>query len=268
MEYYILEKNARSGPFDIVTMIRKIRNQSLSRDTLVEIGTGEEEAAPAQPAGEIEKLAEIFEETARIFTAEARTHHYSLKKSFQSGLVFLQNHLTTMVYAGFVMLLTMACAMGLLTFLPGILACAATYYVFLMLLFIFAYIVLRMARGQSADLASSLSVVGNHSKQILIAVLVIGTLSNLGMLALAVPGLMLLTLYIFTPFLILDKQLDFWDAMEASRRMTSVRGIDFFSITFALVVVNFIGAIALLFPLVITLPVTMYALAELYDEHF
>jgi multisubunit Na+/H+ antiporter MnhG subunit len=56
--------------------------------------------------------------------------------------------------------------------------------------------------------------------------------------------------------------------METSRKTTFAKGVDFYGVVFALIVINFIGAILFLVPLVLTLPVTFYALAELYDEHF
>jgi len=62
MEYYILVDGAKQGPFDIVSMIRKIRNGQLLPDTMISDSPISDPVA----ALEYSNLREIFEEQAVI----------------------------------------------------------------------------------------------------------------------------------------------------------------------------------------------------------
>ncbi|MCC7260159.1 MAG: hypothetical protein IT567_03930, partial [Alphaproteobacteria bacterium] len=77
-----------------------------------------------------------------------------------------------------------------------------------------------------------------------------------------------LTCYIFTPLLILEKHMSFWEAMEASRKTVLNMGSHNMGVLLALVVANFLGAIFFLFPLLLTLPITTNALSEIYDDMY
>ncbi|MGB1540093.1 MAG: hypothetical protein ACPG80_03970, partial [Rickettsiales bacterium] len=74
----------------------------------------------------------------------------------------------------------------------------------------------------------------------------------------------LLTFFAFSPLLIIDQKKDFWDALRISKEAVLANNAQNLGLVFALISLNFI----LLFLLPLTLPVTMAALVEIYDEQF
>ena len=125
-----------------------------------------------------------------------------------------------------------------------------------------------MNRGQPTDINLLKNIVRSQFKPLLIVSCIIALTTMIGAFLLIIPGLFILTLYIFTPLLIIDHKMPFWDAMETSRKLVLGSGTDNLGIIFALVVINFVGGLLVFLPLLITLPVTISCLCEMYDELF
>lgn len=90
----------------------------------------------------------------------------------------------------------------------------------------------------------------------------------IGLFLLVIPGLYLSIAYIFAPCLIVDKNIDFWPAMEISRKKVNQNflGILFFSIV--LMLINMIGCIPFLLGLFITVPLSTYMITAAYRDIF
>ncbi len=106
----------------------------------------------------------------------------------------------------------------------------------------------------------------NFFLQALLASIVIATFVFLGTLCLIIPGLIIAAMYKFTFLFIVDKRMDFWQAMKASH--TVVRN-DYFGFTMFLILaflVNVLGALCLFVGLFVTIPVTFAAITVAYRE--
>jgi hypothetical protein len=93
-------------------------------------------------------------------------------------------------------------------------------------------------------------------------------LITLGLVLLIVPGLYLAVSYIFAPILVIDQRLDFWPAMEGSRKFVTARWFSFFVLILLLVLVNLAGALALGVGLLVSIPVSWCTLVAAYADLF
>ena len=100
--------------------------------------------------------------------------------------------------------------------------------------------------------------------QYLIATILVGFLVIAGLILLIVPGLILVTLFAFVKFLIIDRNLGPIEAMKESVRITRGHRLDLFLLILSLVAINILGAIALLVGLLLTVPVSVLALVHAY----
>ncbi|MDI6852613.1 MAG: hypothetical protein QME75_03270 [Deltaproteobacteria bacterium] len=93
-------------------------------------------------------------------------------------------------------------------------------------------------------------------------------LITIGLFLLVIPGLYLAVSYIFATLLVVDQGLDFWPAMEQSRKFVTPRWFSFFVLLLLLVLVNIAGILALGVGLLVSLPVSWCALVSAYADLF
>lgn len=93
-------------------------------------------------------------------------------------------------------------------------------------------------------------------------------LIGIGMILLIVPGIYLMVAYLFAPCLVVDRSLDFWRAMELSRRTVTPLWFGFFAFMLFLSVINLAGALLLGMGLLATIPITLCALTVAYGDLF
>ncbi len=285
-EYYILSENSRKGPYDVVALVRKIRNGAMTKDTLVQ-----QEGAPVpKSAHEWPSLAEFFDEKKDEW-AETAQHghlqHHSLMKTLQSGVHFLQTNMVSTVFSGIFVLIVILMASLIHMLLPstlrifGYMSCFILAYFFLSF---YLLSILRMTRGQPVDISYLIGKISPVAGRLLLASVLISIPSIVGLgiiflddewgvavtglLILAIPGLFMLTLHAFTPLLIFDQGYGVAEAMKISRKSIMKSGMENIGVLFALFVINFIAGLFALIPIAITLPITMSALTEIYDEYF
>jgi len=85
-------------------------------------------------------------------------------------------------------------------------------------------------------------------------------------LALIIPGIYLTVGYIFTPFYIVFAKMDFWQAMESSRKLVHREWFSIFGFLIVLVLINILGIMALGIGLLITIPLSYCALYAAFDD--
>lgn len=90
--------------------------------------------------------------------------------------------------------------------------------------------------------------------------------ATLGFWFFIVPAIIVLALYLFPLFLILERNLSFWDAMEESRLKAQQDFVGFLGFVLALVGINLLGAMCFGFGLLISVPVTLCAVAIAYRD--
>jgi uncharacterized membrane protein len=93
-------------------------------------------------------------------------------------------------------------------------------------------------------------------------------LITIGLILLVIPGLYLAVSYIFATLMVVDQRLDFWPAMEQSRKTVTPRWFSFFVFLLLLVLVNIAGILALGVGLLVSLPVSWCALVAAYADLF
>jgi uncharacterized membrane protein len=124
---------------------------------------------------------------------------------------------------------------------------------------------MRKLMGRSADLADVFKGF-DFFIPTLVASLLIGLFTFVGMLFFIIPGLVVAAMYKFTYLFIVDKRMDFWQAMQSSHAV--VRN-DYFGFTMFLilaVLVNVLGFLCFIVGLLITVPVTFAAITVAYRE--
>jgi uncharacterized membrane protein len=103
---------------------------------------------------------------------------------------------------------------------------------------------------------------------LLLLTIVSALLIVVGLILLVLPGIYLLVSYLFASMLVIDQRLDFWPAMELSRRTVQTQWFGFFVFFLLLILINLGGALALGIGLLISLPVSSCAVAVAYADLF
>jgi predicted Ser/Thr protein kinase len=93
-------------------------------------------------------------------------------------------------------------------------------------------------------------------------------LTWLGFLCLILPGIYLWIAWMFTLPLVVDKQLDFWSAMELSRKVVTKHWFKFFGMTLLMILVWFAGLIALWIGLFVAMPIIFLTVVFAYEDIF
>jgi len=99
-----------------------------------------------------------------------------------------------------------------------------------------------------------------------LAGIVSGFFITIGLLLLILPGIYLAVAYTFTSLIIIDRKLSFFDAMETSRKLITKKWFAFFGFSFLIGLINLLGIMLFGLGIVLTLPVTMCAIAVAYDD--
>jgi uncharacterized membrane protein len=103
---------------------------------------------------------------------------------------------------------------------------------------------------------------------LLLLTLVAGLFIGIGMVLLIIPGVYLAVAYMFASYLVIDRGLDFWPAMELSRRTVTPRWFGYFAFVLLVALLNIGGALALVLGLLVTIPVSMCAVTAAYADLF
>ncbi|HYZ86751.1 MAG TPA: hypothetical protein VE621_20215 [Bryobacteraceae bacterium] len=106
----------------------------------------------------------------------------------------------------------------------------------------------------------------NYFVPTLVASIVITVLVSLGFLVCIIPGLVLAAMYMFTYLFIVDKRMDFWPAMQASAAVVKQDYLGFTLFLFLLALLQFVGVLACLVGVLVTLPIMYGAITVAYAE--
>jgi hypothetical protein len=103
---------------------------------------------------------------------------------------------------------------------------------------------------------------------LLLLSLVTSILITIGLALLIIPGIYLAVAYLFAACLVIDRRLDFWPAMEVSRRRVNPLWFGIFTFGLLLVVINLLGGLLLGLGLLVTVPLSYCALTAAYVDLF
>jgi uncharacterized membrane protein len=131
------------------------------------------------------------------------------------------------------------------------------------------WVFLKLVRRQSADISDVLVSFGVAFVPLILLSLVTQSLMMVGFMLLFIPGLYVLLVYgLFPPLLVIDKGLDFWPAMETSRKVVQAQFFQvavFALLSFALLLG---GVLMCLVGFFVTFPVCMAATVYAYEDIF
>ena len=103
---------------------------------------------------------------------------------------------------------------------------------------------------------------------LLLTAMVGGALAGIGLLLLVIPGVYLLVGYLFASSLVVDRRLDFWAALDLSRRTVQPIWFSMFAFLLLLMLINLAGAVALGIGLLVTVPLTCCTITAAYADLF
>src|SRR5438034_297227 len=126
---------------------------------------------------------------------------------------------------------------------------------------------LKRARGESAGIETAFNGFRIAFVDLFLAGFITFLLTLLGFFCLILPGLYLAVAWMFASILVIDKRLDFWSAMELSRRMVTKHWFKVFGFFLVLLVMNLAGllvcGIGVFFTALITLAAKVFAYEDI-----
>jgi hypothetical protein len=96
--------------------------------------------------------------------------------------------------------------------------------------------------------------------------LVSSILTMVGFVIFVIPGIYLAVAYLFAQPFVIDKNLEFWSAMETSRKLITKKWFAFFGLALALFALNFVGALVVGIGLLVTLPLTFCIITAAFED--
>lgn len=128
------------------------------------------------------------------------------------------------------------------------------------------YVILDIRRGEEFKITRMFD---GFTKK-LVPLVLVGALTSIlitiGFFMLILPGLLISGWYLFPYLFVIDKDMDFWPAMEASREIGFENHLSVFLFVIALVVINLAGALAVGIGLIISVPLSMCSVVIAYEH--
>jgi len=90
----------------------------------------------------------------------------------------------------------------------------------------------------------------------------------IGVLCLLIPGIYLAVAYLFSPYLIVDENIDFWPAMEISRQKVNKHWFGLFGFSILIILLNVAGCLPFFMGLFITIPLSICSTTAAYKDIF
>jgi len=204
--------------------------------------------------------------TAEAIAAEilARDYHVNIGRCFGRAWEMVKTNFWLTVGATFVVLV-IDLAVGSIPIL-GVLATLAFAYVLWGGL---DWLFLKLVRGQCAEFGDVFAGFSLAFVPLLLFSLVAQLLTAIGFVLLILPGIYLMVSWLlFGPLLILDKRLEFWPAMELSRKVVSKHWWQVFGLLLVSLLVMLAGVLACGVGLFVAMPIVMAATVCAYEDIF
>ncbi|MBI5387570.1 MAG: DUF4339 domain-containing protein [Verrucomicrobia bacterium] len=130
------------------------------------------------------------------------------------------------------------------------------------------WLLLKLIRGERAEFGDCFAGFSLAFLQLFLAGLVTGILESIGILLCLIPGIYLMVAWTFVLPLVIDKKLEFWPAMELSRKVVNQHWWIVFGLVLVCYLTLILGMVACCVGLFVALPVAFGAMAYAYEDIF
>jgi hypothetical protein len=127
---------------------------------------------------------------------------------------------------------------------------------------------LKLIRGENATMSDAFSGFSSALGPLALLGLVQGFLVLVGFVFCLIPGIYLATAWYFATPLVIDRGMNFWDAMEFSRKVVSKHWFAVFGLMLVAGLVAMAGLLACGIGILVTMPIGLVALMYGYDDIF
>ncbi len=124
---------------------------------------------------------------------------------------------------------------------------------------------LRRLRGEAVEFGDAFAGFTLAFVPLMLAGLVSSLLTGIGLLLLVLPGIYLAVAWSFTVLLVIDQKLEFWTAMEVSRRVITAQWWRMFGLIILAAIIGMLGVLLLIVGVFFTIPITMGSLVVAYE---
>ena len=201
-------------------------------------------------------------QAAEVFASEilARDYQLQIGNCFSRGWDLVKNHFWLTVGATFLIHL-IAVAVGSIP-LVGL----ALTYIFIGGL---DWMFLKLVRGEKAEVGDAFAGFNLAFGPLALFSLVAQLLVFLGIVLCILPGIYLsISWMFFTPLIILDKRLDFWQAMELSRKVVTRHWWQVFGFALVCMLIMICGMLLCFIGVFIAMPIVKAATVYAYEDIF
>lgn len=278
MEYFLEINGRKTGPFDAVAMMRKIRGGRVKRTDVVWLGWSGDRVS----AFDVPDFHEFFDEYDDLRLQQEMKAVVpmlpTIKDMLVSALDLVMQNLVILVFTGVFLAVAFGGA-ALLSVIP-VLGSALSGVWFFIVLALYQIVLLRKNRMQLVTPDFIVTVFKRFGVHIAIAASIIGVLvlglpallaqladMPLLMMLVLLPGSLVWMVFYFAPLLVVDRGLKGFSALGYSVNMMRRVGGQNLITFYTLLIINYIVAPTGLL-LVISLPLTMLAISDMYDNFF
>jgi hypothetical protein len=127
---------------------------------------------------------------------------------------------------------------------------------------------LKMARGESAQIGDAFSGFGPSIGQLILLGLVMNSLVMIGCVLCLIPGVYLSVAWYFAIPLVIDRRMNFWEAMESSRKMVTKHWFLVFAFLLVVGLLGVAGVIACCIGIFVTMPIFFASVIYAYETIF
>ncbi len=128
------------------------------------------------------------------------------------------------------------------------------------------YFYIKKVRGQPVELGDAFSGFTLALGPLILTGLLVSLLTMAGLICLILPGIYLAVAYGFSYMLVIDRKMEFWVAMEVSRRVITAQWWRMFGLLIVGGIIAVLGLLGLIIGVFITLPIFLGALVYAYED--
>ena len=127
---------------------------------------------------------------------------------------------------------------------------------------------LKLIRGEPTAIGDAFAGFGPMTGQLILLGLVMNLLVLIGFVLCIIPGIFLQVAWLFAMALVIDRRMNFWDAMELSRKMVCKHWFIVFAFLIVYSLVVMAGVIACCIGILVTIPIGLGAWMYAYETIF